>query len=151
MSARPVGTWLLAVAGVAVLATVVAAMAVIGSPAQQRQQRFDEQRVQALERIETAIDMHVGVRRALPDSLDALRQSPHGAGVRVVDPQTGAPFGYSRLDARRYELCADFVTARRGEARGVASMGAKWAHPAGRHCFELETSRGQDAGRLTLE
>lgn len=141
MSARPVGTWLLAVAGVAVLATVVAAVAVIGPPSQQRQQRFDERRVQALARLEGAIGLHAAARRALPASLDALRQSPHGAGVPVVDPETQAPFGYRALDARRYELCADFTTAQHDEGGRAVFMGAAWAHPAGRHCFEREVAR----------
>ncbi len=141
MSARPVGAWLLAVAGVAVLATVVTAIAVIGSPAQQRQQRFDEQRVQALHRVGLAIGNHVESRRRLPASLAALQATPHGAGLVVVDPDTGAPFGYRVLDARRYELCAVFASAQRNQDVRTAFMAAQWAHPAGRHCFARETGR----------
>lgn len=148
MSARPVGAWLLAIAGVAVLATVVAAMAVIGSPAQQRQQRFDEQRVEALDRITMAITSHAESRGRLPASLAALRATPHGAGLAIVDPETGAPFHYRALDARRYELCATFATAQEGTGGRQAFMGARWAHPAGRHCFAREVALGAGATPL---
>ncbi|HST44820.1 MAG TPA: hypothetical protein VLK29_06315 [Luteimonas sp.] len=143
MSARPVGTWLLAIAGVAVLATVVAAMAVIGSPAEQRRQRFDEQRVRALETLVTTIGAHDASRRRLPASLAALQASPHGGGLAIVDPESGAPFGYRVTDARRYELCAVFATVQRNARGRAAYLGTEWAHPAGRHCFTRETARAR--------
>ncbi len=135
MSTRPVGTWFLAVAGAAVLASVVAAIAVIGSPAHQREQRFDERRERELAEIDASISLYANSERHLPARLEELVRSPGGAGLAFKDPQSGQPYGYRVLDARRYELCAVFGTVR--EAGGAAGpyMDADWAHPKGRHCF----------------
>lgn len=133
MSARPVGTWFLVAAGVAVIGALVAALAVIGSPARQRAQRFDERRVRELMQLQAAIDRYASNETRLPASLAALARSASADGLTLVDPETGARYGYAVLDARRYRLCATFATARRkGDAD---TFDDAWLHPAGRHCF----------------
>lgn len=145
MSARPIGAWLLGIATVAVLVTVLAAIAVIGSPLQQREERFDERRVQGLAKIESAVEAYASSRHRLPATLDALEDSPHGAGLRTVDPRTGKPYRYRMLDGRRYELCADFSLAQL-DVDGAVFIGAEWSHPAGRACFRREVEERRTPG-----
>ncbi|CAA9300436.1 MAG: hypothetical protein AVDCRST_MAG71-57 [uncultured Lysobacter sp.] len=134
MSARPVGTWFLVVAGIAVAASLIAAIAVIGSPSHQRNLRFDERREHELVLIKNAIEQHARSERRLPQALAELRQSD-GTALNPVDPQTRQPYGYRALDARRYELCATFATARRPRDGSEPYVEDRWRHPAGRHCF----------------
>jgi type II secretory pathway pseudopilin PulG len=135
MSRRPVGAWFLAVAGVAVTGALVAALAVIGSPTQQRAQRFDERRVRELAQLKEAIDEYAESEKRLPASLDVLRRDGGRADLPRVDPNSGAAYGYRVLDTRRYELCAVFETTYRAEDSASSPTADAWYHPSGRHCF----------------
>ncbi len=130
MSARPVGTWLLVGAGIAVAASLAAAIATTGSPAQQRLKRFDERRERDLQGLQVAVDAHYRVEGRLPASLDVLAGGRAWDADSFRDPATAQPYEYRVLDARRYELCARFSTASR-HPRPAAVHG----HPAGRHCI----------------
>ena len=136
MSARPVGTWFLVVAGVAVAGAVVAAMLVIGSPGRQRAQRFDERRVADLQALRTAVDGYARNEKRLPADLAQLQKASPDEALDVEDPETGARYEYRVVDARRYALCARFALARtkRDLRRGFDAD--ERLHPAGRHCFE---------------
>ncbi|HEY4583795.1 MAG TPA: DUF5671 domain-containing protein, partial [Lysobacter sp.] len=131
--ARPVGAWFLVGAGLAVAASLVAAIAVIGSPATQRTQRFDERRVQGLQQVASEVERYAASERRLPAGLDALGRWSPGDGRRWNDPQNGRRFEYHVLDARRYELCAVFAGP--SPAGDGAPSFDEWRHPAGRHCF----------------
>jgi type II secretory pathway pseudopilin PulG len=128
------GAWLLVAAGVAVVASIAAAIAVIGTPAEQRLKRIDERRVRDLMALEAAVDAYRTAHGRLPGQLEALQAARTGREVRLRDAQTGAVYGYRRLDASRYELCAGFATATRERTDDFA-WGGEWSHPAGRYCF----------------
>lgn len=132
MSARPLGAWLLAAGAIAVLASLAAAIAVIGTPAQQRRMRFDEARVRDLERLQLAI---AGYRRdegRLPPRLDAIARLRRDTPRDDRDPETGAPYGYRIIEGDRYALCAVFALPTPDSGRWADP---DWRHPAGRHCF----------------
>lgn len=128
---RPLGTWLLAGAGVAVAASIVAAIATIGTPARQRMLRLDERRVHDITQLQSAIEGHFEIEGGLPASLDALARSRAWAAREFRDPDTGEAYGYRILDARRYQLCATFAAPTPQPQRRWA---AELVHPAGRHC-----------------
>ncbi|MGH7741899.1 MAG: hypothetical protein ACRENS_07750, partial [Candidatus Eiseniibacteriota bacterium] len=54
------------------------------------------------------------------------------------DPNTGAPYEYTRVDSVSYRLCAKFAVqdsvAQTYETPGNPHF---WRHPAGHHCFEF--------------
>jgi hypothetical protein len=54
--------------------------------------------------------------------------------VTAIDPFTGQPYEYRRVDDKRYQVCAQF-TAPSLKASGA---GLFWAHSAGRACFEMK-------------
>ncbi|WP_133478892.1 hypothetical protein [Cognatilysobacter segetis] len=150
MSARPMGTWLLAAAGVAVLASLAAAIAVIGTPAEQRRLRLDEARVAALGQLEAAIDRYRLDEGRLPARLDAVPRVRNASPSIARDPETGAPFGYRVVDARHYVLCAAF--ARPTPTRSGRWVDPDWRHPAGRHCFARTAGgRAADAAAAAAE
>ena len=43
---------------------------------------------------------------ALPDALAPFEHC--GRSTRLADPATGTPYGYRKIDALTYEVCADF-------------------------------------------
>ncbi len=135
MSARPVGFWLLLAAGVAVVATVVAAVAVMGTPDAQRRMRQDERRIRDLDRIDDVVRIEAREHGRLPASIDVLAKRPGRLATR--DPFTGAPYEYRTVDARRFQLCATFETDSAADSdEEPVWVDTQWKHPSGRHCFD---------------
>ena len=145
---RPAGRWFLVVAGLAVVASLVAAIAVIGSPARQREQRMDEARVRTLERIASEVERYAAAERHLPVSLDVLAQWSPAVGRDWRDSPDARAIDYRIVDARRYELCAVFAAAQPDD--GGAPMFDEWRHPAGRHCF-VRPIPAQDAAAAAAD
>jgi hypothetical protein len=105
----------------------------IDGPDLERRQRIDRTREQHLQEIDWAIANFARDRRRLPASLaellDANRRS------MPVDPVSRQAYLYRRIDATHYRLCASFEVA--GDGPDTRSLFAD--HPAGLHCFTLET------------
>lgn len=122
------------VASLVVLATIVAAIVVMGPPSQQRLMRLDERRVEDLNRIAMAINVYRSQHGRLPASLAELGGEP---GMRIPqDPESRQPYGYKMLGAAEYRLCAGFATDTAEAIDPQPWPGADWAHGAGRQCFK---------------
>lgn len=131
--ARPIG---IGVATLVVL-TVVGGFLVIGSPATQRDYRFDEQRVYGLQEIQGQVVSYYQQTGALPTSLDQIDAVLKGYVV-PEDPETGAPYTYRVTGTLSFEVCATFArpTPERGRGGGYSPAPFEdWTHPAGEHCF----------------
>jgi hypothetical protein len=127
------GRWIAIVASLVVVATIVAAIAVMGSPSKQRLMRLDERRVVELGNIADQIEAWRNEHGHIPGSLAELAAAP---GVRVPqDPASGQPYGYEVLGASEYRLCAQFDTDTAAETDPQPWRGAVWAHGIGRQCF----------------
>ena len=137
MSEGSAGRWLLVAAGVVVVATIAAGIAVMGVPSQQRDARIDQHRVRDLDRIVDAVGKYVEDRGSLPPTLEVLAGLP-GRRLPIADPVDGAPYGYRIVGDRAFQLCADFVTDT-ATTPDIAEPGpgdrVEWLHGAGRQCF----------------
>ncbi len=126
---------------IVVVLTIVLGFLLVGSPAQQRKVRFDEQRVQDLSTIQGEITRYYSTKQALPSALSDLTDSISGF-VAPVDPTTNAAFEYSVLSPLQFQLCATFEADSVGNQTdwtrpyGVYSpYNENWMHDAGRQCF----------------
>jgi type II secretory pathway pseudopilin PulG len=143
MSANP-GRVLMIVAAVAILATVAAAIYVMGAPGAQRQHRLDERRVADLSAIQQAVEAHHREHGVLPPDLPTLAARP-GLGLAIVDP-AGQQYAYLPEGRRGYRLCAVFATDTADARRtGFAPANHEWAHGVGRTCFVRRIARATDA------
>ena len=120
---------------VLVLAVIVAAVTLLDSPAQERLNRLDERRMSDLREISTAINVYWTEQGILPSTFDDLADD-RGYDAELVDPETGAAYGYRVVDEDSYELCATFVTAEAAVDRDPYFKGL-WHHGIGRQCFTL--------------
>lgn len=138
------GRGLAIAASVVVLATVVAAVWVMGSPSAQREAKLDGRRIDDLNRIVQVINRDFDAHGTLPADLATLARQP-GQRLSTTDPVNGTPYGYEVTGARTYRLCAVFVTDT-AEIRAVAGPWAAedWNHGAGRHCFDRKATRSRD-------
>jgi hypothetical protein len=142
MSTGNAGRWLAIAASVVVVATVVAAMLVMGSPASQRESRMDRKREQDMERIAMVIDLRAKTGQRLPVDLASLAREP-GRRLSIADPATEAPYAYQVTGDRSYRLCAVFTTDTAQESR-KAWIDQDWLHGKGRHCFDRKVDAKKD-------
>lgn len=150
-------------AGVGIVLALVAVIwsfNVIGSPAEQRAWRLDEQRTQDLQTIQWQVISYWQQKEKLPDVLSDL-QNPISGFLIPVDPefQKGNAYEYKKTADMSFELCATF-NAVMPEGWVENTMGGKypmfsgrymetdvaypypggtgndsWTHEAGRTCF----------------
>lgn len=126
-----------------VLASVILGFFIIGSPAQQRSYRFDEQRVQNLQTIQYQVLNYWQQKQALPENLSLLEDSISGFKV-PSDPDTKASYEYKITGDLTFELCTDFKTVSTDQnaslkAANYAEFGGdfqqNWTHQAEKTCF----------------
>lgn len=126
-----------------VLASVIAGFFIIGTPAEQRKIRFDEQKVGDLQAIQGQIINYWIRKEALPQKLDDLNDSISGFFV-PKDPETEASYGYKITGLLSFELCADFKTSSKSQQnlKGARypypyydSFSQNWDHETGETCF----------------
>ena len=135
---------------VIIIASIVGAVLVVGTPAKQRLLRFDSQRVMDLQNLQSQIVNYWQLKDKLPAALGDLNDSISGF-VSPIDPETGVPYEYNGKGPLAFELCATFNIQENNEKMGGSSVpkpvyeyggpnGAygsidSWAHSAGRVCF----------------
>lgn len=137
------GRWLAIAACVVAVATVAAAIVVMGPPSAQREAKLDRKRVHDLNRIVQVVEQHVARHDTLPPDLATLAGQP-GLRLAIVDPQSGAPYGYEVTGDRAFRLCAVFATDTATRPAGAAPWNmADWHHGAGRQCFDREVEKNK--------
>lgn len=124
-----------------VLATIVGAFFIVGSPATNRALRMDSQRVSDLTSIQWQVINYWQSKTKLPVTLDETKDSISGT-VIPVDPETGAVYEYKVTGPRSFELCATFgldsLTISGPKTIPVDYYGnpdENWQHASGRVCF----------------
>lgn len=129
-------------AGALALVSILAGFFIVGTPQHARVMRFDSQKVNDLQVLQSEITNFYQQKRALPASLSQLND-PLLNNTVPVDPQTGAAYEYTRTAELGFELCANFNDVSRQNTAvrtmpvmvGGAPQSDNWSHPAGRYCF----------------
>lgn len=135
-----------------VAVTIIAGFFIVGTPAQARLARFDQQKLQDLQQIQSQVINYWQAKQKLPAGLADLENSL-SYGPLPVDQQSGQAYGY-RVTTQPYsfELCADFNAVSRNSVQTYATKqvsvpvpvvavrkgGApdNWSHGVGKTCFE---------------
>src|SRR3989344_5245810 len=137
--------------GVAVLAivTIASGFFIVGTPAEARLARFDTQKVNDLQNIQSQVVYYWQAKQKLPAEIADLNNSLNYGPV-PVDPQSGESYVYQPGEGLSFKLCATFNAESRGSqnvyyesramvpvpARGKGMMQDHWQHDAGQVCFE---------------
>lgn len=128
---------------IVVLASIVVGFFIVGTPATQRDRRFDERRVGDLQSLQGQIIYFWTLKEKLPQNLDELEDGISGFVV-PTDPNSKTPYTYNVLGELNFELCAEFKTD--SDDMGIVSREAKslyyyggfgenWSHEKGKNCF----------------
>lgn len=131
--------------GVLAILTVIAGFFIVGSPTDIRLMRFDDQKQNDLQNVQWQILTYWQRKEALPNSLADLVDSFSGP-LRLTDPQSGMPYGYSKTGTSSFKVCAvfnresssagsqaDLYAARPIDA---GNLNDNWKHGAGEVCFD---------------
>jgi len=125
-----------------VVGTITLGFFIVGTPADQRERRFDDQRVSDLQILQSQIVNYWSKKDVLPAELKNLEDSITGFVV-PVDPSTKQVYEYKIINPLTFELCAVF--SKSSQESGLASRSVtsaydsfqqNWDHEAGRHCWE---------------
>ncbi len=132
---------------VALIVVVIATgFVIMGSPANVRLYRFDEQKVSDLQNIQWQTVNYWQQREKLPVSLSALAD-PISGYMPPIDPQSNQAYEYEVVGAKSFKLCATFnaetqtsassATYARPVAVGESGtlLNDNWYHTEGRNCF----------------
>lgn len=124
------------------LGSIITGFFIVGTPTDQRNRRFDEQRVQELQMIQGQVVNYWTLKKSLPADLSLLQDNISGFVV-PMDPETKIAYEYKIIDSLKFELCATFALAsddRQGSrgpyyATPFDSFQQNWSHEAGRACW----------------
>lgn len=136
-------------AGALAIITVVSGFFIVGTPAQARLARFDAEKVNDLQNIQSQVTSYYQAKQKLPAALDDINTSL-SYGPLPVDKQMGEPYGYQTLSALSFKLCAIFnaesrtfqgaylteMEPRAVPVGGKANAQDNWQHGSGLACFE---------------
>lgn len=134
--------------GVIAIVAIVSGFFIVGTPQQARLERFDVQRVNDLQNIQSQVTYYYQAKRALPKSLSDVGDSITMGVALPVDPQTGASYVYQATGALTFKLCATFnaesrvnqtsraLTPVATSPAGKAGAADNWQHAAGDVCFD---------------
>jgi hypothetical protein len=133
-------------AALVVAGGLVGGVALIGSPAHQRDLELDRRRAGDLAEVAAALQQrfHPGDDRTqvpLPAALppDLVVQYLNRA-VETTDPRDHRPYVYVRESPTRYRLCATFALPSADD--GGYRPG--WPHGAGLHCYRFDLTGGAE-------
>lgn len=132
------------IVGAVIFASIIYGFSLMGSPAKQRDLRFDEQRVSELRQIQNNAANYWQQKKVLPKDLNEL--SVIGYGI-PKDPETGKFYEYAVTGELSFKVCADFKTVLSAEAvsentpyyytqAGLTTVPQYWVHGAARACFD---------------
>lgn len=132
-------------------ASIIIGFFIIGTPMDQRNRRFDEQRISSLQMIQGQIINYWQMKASLPTDLYKLQDSISGFTVpddpQVLSEDRGYPiYEYRITGPLAFELCAKFSAPSEPNAkfgRNFGVMNSKpynvyddnWNHAVGRVCF----------------
>jgi hypothetical protein len=136
------------ITGVLVLAVIVYAFIVVGSPSSARLIQFDQQKVSDLTGVQWEVVRYWQSKQVMPASLSDLNDKISGYTV-PNDPQSNAPYEYIVTSATTpsFELCATFNKPSQANNPKMAypypypypvgsGISQNWDHAVGRVCFE---------------
>jgi len=132
------------VLSIVILASIILGFFIVGTPADQRNRKNDEKRIENLQIIQNQIINYWTQKEILPQNISELEDDISGFIV-PKDPESELMYEYNIVDSLSFELCAIFKTS--SKDFGITSekiipvsiydsFQQNWNHEAERTCFE---------------
>lgn len=134
--------------GLLALGTIIAGFCIVGTPADARMYRFDQEKVSDLQSIQYQVINHWQSKGTLPATLEDSVDPLNSYSPSLIDKQTKQPYGYEVTGDMSFKLCATFNKESQ-DLEGMGGFGGdyvmrpspmgmndSWNHGAGETCFE---------------
>ena len=129
---------------IAIICAIIAGFIIMGSPAQTRLYRFDDQKISDLQQIEWLVADYAQQKHTLPTTIGDLHDPNLGYSV-PQDSQHSTAYEYQKRSDSAYTICATFNAETHGTipptSVPIGPYGAikqaqeNWYHAAGHNCF----------------
>lgn len=125
--------------------SVIAGFFIVGSPREERLRRFDQQRVEHLQFLQSELINYWINKSQLPANLSLLKDDLRGISIPADPEIAGRAYDYKITGPLAFQLCAEFnlpslstAYTYEGKPRPVDPYyaGQNWSHEAGRTCFD---------------
>ncbi len=139
------------IVGIMVAGAVVYGFTSTGSPFYVRMQKFDTKRTTDISSISYEVQNYYEKNKALPNSIDEIKQSSTYSSFETTDPETKKPYEYEKGVGSIYKLCANFSTSTLddvGKNPNTMYLDKKYLHPKGRYCYSLFGSRNLESNNM---
>jgi hypothetical protein len=119
--------------------SIVWGFAILGSPRTQQLLKYDQQKLNDLQNLNSQVVNYYANRGVLPKAIEDVADGNYYTDW--VDPQSKKPYQYEKTTASTYNLCAEFNKASEEKEQnrysyiyfdGINS----WEHPKGEYCFK---------------
>lgn len=128
------------VSGLVVLVAVVAGFVIMGSPSKARDIRLDDNRVSALQEMQSRVLNYWQQKGEMPKTISDIEDSISGYKVPTIPD--GSNYEYRLDSGTTFKLCATFSRPTPATQNGVSKpayygglLDQNWQHQAGNHCF----------------
>ncbi len=131
-----------------ILVSIFLGFKVMGSPVTQRQEKYDDKKIQDLQNIQWQIVNYWQQKNTLPDNLDQIN-NPLADWTTPIDTQSNTGYEYIKTGNLSFTLCANFNRISENVSGGgpiiampvygpdpMGKPGENWSHGSGRQCFE---------------
>ena len=138
------------------IAAIVTGFFLVGSPKEERARKFDDQRLQHLQLIQSEIINFWIKKAALPKTLGELDDPIRGIAI-PKDPESGTQYTYDIIDKENFKLCAAFnlpsldqlsanapkraLPAYSPENINIYYGNENWTHGTGQICFDRKIDK----------
>ncbi|MFZ4648353.1 MAG: DUF5671 domain-containing protein [Patescibacteria group bacterium] len=122
-----------------VIAAFISAWFFVESPAMARNRRLDQNLINNIANIESAVNSYLSSQNKLPENLDQLKAeaSSYLNSASLVDPETKKPIEYKKISVSEFQLCANFRTDNREQGSEVMySSPSDKLHSTGYQCLK---------------
>ncbi|OHB14425.1 MAG: hypothetical protein A2431_03550 [Candidatus Zambryskibacteria bacterium RIFOXYC1_FULL_39_10] len=133
------------VMAVIILASIIWGFSVLGSPATQRNMKYDNTKIMNLQEIQWQVISYWQMNGALPTSLEQMASNKEYFITVPTDPQNQKSYGYEKTGQMTFKLCAEFnnenTAGQNGYGvqvsypKGSVIQNENWNHDAGEQCF----------------
>ena len=135
------------VSSAVLIVVIVAGFFIVGTPAEQRNMRFDRQRVEDLRIIQGQVFSFYSQKQQLPKAIGDLKTDVTGF-VTPLDPETNLPYEYTLTGDLTFDLCATFASEQKASedrrpgytpydyVGPYSLLDSNWDHGTGRVCFD---------------
>jgi hypothetical protein len=136
------------ITSIVLVGAIIAGFFIVGTPGEQRDKRYDAQRVQDLQSIQSQVFSFYSQKQQIPQSIAELETDVTGFVV-PVDPETKQSYEYIVTGELTFDLCATFASEQKTDQTkpGVGfdsysiygpygPIDGNWDHAAGRVCFD---------------